>query len=74
MIRIQPIILHAHFNRVLFRGICTQEVQDIIMNINLQKSTIGIPQLCIKLACNYISEPLPLIFNESLCQGIVPDR
>ena len=29
--------------------------------------------LCIKLACNYISEALTLIFNESLCQGIVPD-
>ena len=29
----------------LFRGICTQEVYDAIMNINLKKSTIGIPQL-----------------------------
>ena len=57
----------------MFRGICTQEVHDTIMNINLKKYTIGIPQLCIKLACNYISEALTLIFNESLCQGIVPD-
>jgi len=31
----------------MFRGICTQEVQDIIMNINLKKSTIGIPQQCV---------------------------
>jgi len=30
--------------------------------------------VCIKLACNYISEALTLIFNESLCQGIVPDH
>ena len=47
----------------MFRGICTQEVHDAIMNINLKKSTIGIPQLCIKLACNHISEALTLIFN-----------
>jgi len=57
----------------MFRGICTHEVHDIIMNINFKKSTIRIPQLCIKLACNYISEALTLTFNESLCQGIVPD-
>ena len=57
----------------MFRGICTQEVYDAIMNINLKKSTIGIPQLCIKLACNHISEALTLIFNESLSQGIVPN-
>ena len=55
------------------RGICTQEVHDAIMNINLKKSTIGIPQLCIKLAFNHISEGLTLIFNESLSQGIVPE-
>ena len=43
------------------------------MNIKLKKSTIGIPQLCIKLPCNHISEALTLIFNESLSQGIVPN-
>ena len=53
--------------------ICTQEVHDVIMNTNLNKSTIGFPQLCIKLACNQISEALTLMFNESLSQGIVPD-
>ena len=41
--------------------------------INLKKFTTGIPQLCIKLACNHISEALTLILNESLSQGIVPD-
>ena len=50
----------------MFQGICTQEVYDAIMNINLKKSTIGIPQLCTRLACNHISEALTLIFNESL--------
>ena len=54
-------------------SICTQEVYDAITNINLQKSTIGSPQQCIKLARNYISEVLTIIFNESLLQGIVPD-
>ena len=57
----------------MFRGISTQEVYDAIMNIKLKKSTIGIPQLCIKLACNHISEALTLIFNESLTQCIVPN-
>ena len=57
----------------MFRGICTQEVYDAIRNINLKKSTIGIPQLCIKFACNHVSEALTLIFNEFLSQGIVPD-
>jgi hypothetical protein len=34
------------------------------MGLKLNKSRIGIPQKCIKLACEYISETL---------QGIVPD-
>ena len=40
----------------MFRVICIQEVYDDIMNINLKKSTIGFQQLCIRLACNHISE------------------
>ena len=57
----------------MFRVICTQEVYDDIMNINLKKSTIGFQQLCIKLACNHISEALTLIFSdEPLSQGTVP--
>ena len=62
MIRIQPIVLHAHFNRALCFAVlifCTQGVYDAIMNINLKKKpTIGIPQLCIKFAYNHISEAL----------------
>ena len=34
----------------MFRGICSKEVYDAITNINLEKSTIGTPQQCIKLA------------------------
>ena len=57
----------------MFRGICSKEVYDAITNINLEKSTIGTPQRCIKLARNYISEVLTIVLNESLLQGIVPD-
>ena len=57
----------------MFRVICTQEVYDDIMNINLKKSTIGFQQLCLKLACNHISEALTLIFSdEPLSQCTVP--
>ena len=50
-----------------------REVHDLIMGINLNKSTIGIPKKCIKLASDHISECLTFIFNQSLQQGIVPD-
>jgi len=53
-------ITRSFQSSLMFRGICTQEVQDIIMNSNFKKSTIGTPQVCIKLACNYISEALTL--------------
>ncbi|XP_068696016.1 tetratricopeptide repeat protein 28-like [Montipora foliosa] len=43
------------------------------MVINLKKSSIGIPQRCIKLEGNYISETPAMIFNKSLLQGIVSD-
>ena len=43
------------------------------MGLKLNKSRIGIPQKCIKLACEYISETLTTIFNQCLLQGIVPD-
>ncbi|CAB4025809.1 Hypothetical predicted protein [Paramuricea clavata] len=43
------------------------------MGLKLNKSSIGIPQKCIKLACEYISETLTTIFNQCLLQGIVPD-
>ena len=43
------------------------------MRINLNKSTIGIPKKCLKLASNHISQCLTFIFNQSLQQGVVPD-
>ena len=49
------------------------EVQDIIMGLDLNKSSIGVPSRCIKLSCPFISEALTKIFNHTLEQGIVPD-
>ena len=63
----------AFQNSFMFRGIYIQEVHDAIMGLKLNKSSIGIPQKFIKLACDYISETLTIIFNQSLLQGIVPD-
>ena len=57
----------------MFRAITTNEVQDVISNLKTNKASIGIPQKCIKLAGNQISEALSTLFNESLQQGIVPD-
>ena len=57
----------------MFRSIHTHEVFDAIMGLKPNKATIGIPQSCIRLSCNHISEALTMIFNNSLSQGIVPD-
>lgn len=58
----------------MFRSILPEEVKDIIKNLNHHKSTIGVPRNCIKIACDKIAEPLSLIFNISLLQGIFPDN
>ena len=60
-------------DRFTFRSILAHEVYDLIMGINLNKSTIGISKKCIKLASSHISEWLTSIFNQSLQQGVVPD-
>ena len=57
----------------MFRSILPEEIKDIIMNLNHNKSTIGVPRRCIKIACDKIAEPLSQIFNLSLLQGIFPD-
>ena len=49
------------------------EVQDIIMGLDLNKSSIGVPSRCVKPSCPFISEALTKIFNHSLEQGVVPD-
>ena len=46
-----------------FRSILVHEVHDLIMGINLNKSTIEVPQKCIKLASSHINECLTFIFN-----------
>ena len=66
-------INHVPSRSFMFRAICPQEVSDLIKGLNVNKSTIGIPTKCIKLADNHISEALASIFNNSFSNGIVPD-
>ena len=66
-------IKQSYLNSFAFRGILTHEVQDIIMGLDHNKSSIGVPSRCVKLSCPFISEALTNIFNHSLEQGIVPD-
>ena len=47
----------AFQNSFMFRGIYIHEVHDAIMGLKLNKSSIGIPQKFIKLACDYILCP-----------------
>lgn len=61
-------------NSFMFRGICQQEVSDDLMSLKVNKSTVGIPRKCVKLAANHIHEPLTIIFNQSLLQGIFQDN
>ena len=60
-------------NSFMFRGIYNHEVQDALIGLKLNKSFMGTPTKCIKLACNFISEPLTRLFNLSLSQGIMPN-
>ena len=43
------------------------------MSFKTNKSTIGIPRSCAKLAADHINEALMLVFNQSLLQGIFTD-
>ena len=43
------------------------------MSLKVEKSTIGIPRKCLKLAANHIYEALTIVFNNSLQLGIFPD-
>ena len=60
-------------NSFVFRSILVHEVSDQIQNININKATIGIPSICVKLAGNHLSEALTTIYNNSIAQGTVPD-
>ena len=43
------------------------------MCLKVDKSTIGFPRKCIKLGASYINEPLTIVFDQYLTQGIFPD-
>ena len=66
-------IKRSFLNSFVFRGICECEVYDKIINLKVEKSTIGIPRKCLKLAANHIYEALTIVFNNSLQLGIFPD-
>ena len=57
----------------MFRAINAQEVKDLIQNLKTNKASIGIPNKCVKLAVDHISEALTKVFNYSLVQGTMPD-
>jgi hypothetical protein len=57
----------------MFRPIDVHEVRHILCGLKINKSTIDIPQKCVKLAADHISEALTSVFNFSLEQGIMPD-
>ena len=60
-------------NSFIFRPIYEHEVHDIIGNLKNNKSTIGSPIRCVKLAHNYVLKSLTKVYNQSLDVGIVPD-
>lgn len=55
----------------MFRGINVQEVKDLIQNLKISKASTAIPNKCIKLTVDLISEALTEVFNYSLVQGTV---
>ena len=66
-------IQRSFLNGFVFRGISECEVYDKIMNLKVEKSMLGIPRKCLKLAANHIYEALTIVFNNSLQLGIFPD-
>jgi hypothetical protein len=59
-------IENNNYNSFMFGNINTYEVHDAIMALKLNKASIGVPQKCMMLAGNHISEALMMIFNQSL--------
>ena len=57
----------------MFRSNHVHEEHDLIKSLKNQKSTIGVPIKCVKLACDYICEAITDLYNHSIAQGIVPD-
>ena len=67
-------ISRTFMNSFMFRGIYSHEVYDEIMCLKEDKSSMGIPRKCIKLAVNHIYDALMIVFNQSLLQGIFPEN
>lgn len=60
-------------NSSMFRSNHVHEEHDLIKSLKNQKSTIGVPIKCVKLASEYICEAITDLYNDSIAQGIVPD-
>ena len=60
----------VYLNGFMFRGICPNEVYDKTMSLEVDKSALDIPRICIRYAANHIYEALSMVFNQSLLQGI----
>ena len=60
-------------NSFMFRHIHSYEVRDLIRNLRTNKSCIGVPSKCFKVAGDYIYEAMAMVYNLSIEQGIVPD-
>ena len=57
----------------MFRYIHSHEVRDLIANLTTDKSCIGVPAKCFKVAGDHIYEAMTKVYNLSIEQGIVPD-
>ena len=60
-------------NSFMFRYIHSYEVRDLISNLTANKSCIGVPVKCFKLAGDHIYEAMTEVYNLSIEQGITPD-
>ena len=61
-------------NSFLFSPIHEYEVRDLIVILKENKSTLGSPVKCVKHACDHIYKALTKVCDQSLEQGIVPDK
>ena len=59
-------------NSFMFRYIHSHEVRDLITNVTTDKSCIGVPAKCFKVAGDHIYEAMTKVYNLSIEQGIVP--
>ena len=57
----------------MFRYIHSYEVRDLISNLTTDKSCIGVPAKCFKVAGDHIYEAMTDVYNLSIEQGIMPD-